>query len=143
MREYSVKHAIYLGVFHSVSAFCTAGFSLFSDNLCAYRDSIVINVMVDILCIVGGIGFFVIYDVYNYFFVKTPSGEPPKKLLTHSKLVLVMLPTLLIIGMSLIYISEWSVILPLSKDKVLTSVFHAVSASTTTGFNTMDAGTMK
>ena len=75
--------------------------------------------------------------------MKTPSGEPPKKLLTHSKLVLVMLPTLLIIGMSLIYISEWSVILPLSKDKVLTSVFRAVSASTTTGFNTMDAGTMK
>ena len=65
MREFPVKHAIYLGIFHSVSAFCTAGFSLFPDNLSAYRDSIVINVIIGILCIVGSVGFFVIYDVYN------------------------------------------------------------------------------
>ena len=94
MREFPVKHAIYLGIFHSVSAFCTAGFSLFPDNLSAYRDSIVINVIIDILCIVGSVGFFVIYDVYHMVSRKKREDETPKKLLVHTKLVLIMLPIL-------------------------------------------------
>ena len=143
MREFPIKHAIYLGIFHSISAFCTAGFSLFTDNICAYRDSIVVNVMIDILCICGGIGFFVIYDIYNTLFRKTREGESPKKLLTHTKLVLIMLPILLLAGTLLIYLSEWSTVMPSFKDRLLTSVFTAVSASSTTGFNTLDIGTMK
>jgi len=143
MGEFSVKHAIYLGVFHSVSAFCTAGFSLFSNNLCAYRDSIVVNTTIDILCIGGSIGFIVIYDIYYAIFGKIKEGEPPKRLLAHTKLVLIMLPTLLIIGLLLIYVSEWSTPLPSFKDRLLTSTFRAISASTTTGFNTLDTGMMK
>src|SRR3989339_300923 len=143
MREYSVKHAIYLGVFHSVSAFCTAGFSLFSDNLCAYRDSIVINVIIGILCIVGSVGFFVIYDVYHMMSRKKREDEPPKRLLIHTKLVLIMLPILIITGALLICLSEWNTPLPSFKDRFLTSTFQAISASTTTGFNTLDTGTVK
>lgn len=143
MREFPVSHAIYLGIFHSVSAFCTAGFSLFSDNLSAYRDSIVINVIIGILCIVGSVGFFVIYDVYNMVSRKKREDEPPKKLLTHTKLVLIMLPILIITGAFLICLSEWNTPLPSFKDRFLTSTFQAISASTTTGFNTLDTGTVK
>ncbi len=143
MREFSVKHAIYLGIFHSVSAFCTAGFSLFPNNLCAYRDSVVVNATLGILCIGGSIGFIVIYDIYYAIFGKPKQDEPPKRLLAHTKLVLIMLPTLLIIGFLLIYISEWSTPMPSLKDRFLTSAFQAISASTTTGFNTLDTGTMK
>ncbi len=143
MNEFSLKHAIYLGVFHSVSAFCTAGFSLFSDNLCAYRDSVVINATVGVLCIVGSIGFIVIYDIYYAIFGKPGEDEPPKRLLAHTKLVLLMLPVLLITGILLVCASEWSVPLPSLKDRLFSSIFQAVSASTTTGFNTLDTGTMK
>ncbi|HHT9122098.1 MAG TPA: TrkH family potassium uptake protein, partial [Candidatus Wunengus sp. YC63] len=130
MKEFPVKHAIYLGIFHSVSAFCTAGFSLFSDNLRAYRDSIVINVTIGILCIVGSVGFFVIYDVYNMVSRKRREDEPPKKLLIHTKLVLIMLPILIITGACLICLSEWNTPLPSFKDRFLTSTFQAISAST-------------
>ncbi|NUO08972.1 MAG: hypothetical protein HUU08_09895 [Candidatus Brocadia sp.] len=143
MKDFPVKHAIYLGVFHSVSAFCTAGFSLFSDNLCAYRDSMVVNATIGILCIIGSVGFIVIHDIYYTIFGKTKEGEPRKRLLAHTKLVLTMLPALLIIGLLLIYVSEWSTPSPSLKDRLLTSAFQAISASTTTGFNTLDTGTMK
>ena len=143
MREFPVKHAIYLGIFHSVSAFCTAGFSLFPDNLSAYRDSIVINVIIGILCIVGSVGFFVIYDVYHMMSRKKREDEPPKRLLIHTKLVLIMLPILIITGALLICLSEWNTPLPSFKDRFLTSTFQAISASTTTGFNTLDTGTVK
>ena len=143
MREFPVKHAIYLGIFHSVSAFCTAGFSLFPDNLSAYRDSIVINVIIDILCIVGSVGFFVIYDVYHMVSRKKREDETPKKLLVHTKLVLIMLPILIIVGALSISIAEWNTPLLSFKDKFLTSTFQAISASTTTGFNTLDTGTVK
>lgn len=143
MKEFPLKHAIYLGIFHSVSAFCTAGFSLFPDNLSAYRDSIVINVIIGILCIVGSVGFFVIYDVYNMVSRKKREDEPPKRLLTHTKLVLIMLPILIITGAFLICLSEWNTPLPSFKDRFLTSTFQAITASTTTGFNTLDTGTVK
>jgi len=143
MREFPVKHAIYLGIFHSVSAFCTAGFSLFPDNLSAYRDSTVINVIIGILCIVGSVGFFVIYDVYHMMSRKKREDEPPKRLLIHTKLVLIMLPILIITGALLICLSEWNTPLPSFKDRFLTSTFQAISASTTTGFNTLDTGTVK
>lgn len=143
MKEFSVKHAIYLGVFHSVSAFCTAGFSLFSDNLCAYRDSVIVNITIGVLCIGGSIGFIVIYDIYYAIFGKPKEDEPPKRLLVHTKLVLVMLPTLLITGVLLIFVSEWSTPFPSFKDRFLVSIFHTISASTTTGFNTVATGTMK
>lgn len=143
MKEFSVKHAIYVGIFHSVSAFCTAGFSLFPDNLCAYRDSIVVNVTIGVLCTGGSIGFIVIYDVYYTIFGKPKEGEPPKRLLAHTKLVLIMLPILLIFGIVLVCASEWSTPLPSWKDRLLTSAFQAISASTTTGFNTLDTGAMK
>ncbi len=143
MREFPVKHAIYLGIFHSVSAFCTAGFSLFPDNLSAYRDSIVINVIIGILCIGGSVGFFVIYDVYNMVSRKKREYETPKRLLVHTKLVLIMLPILIITGALLIYLSEWNTSLPSFKDRILTSTFQAIAASTTTGFNTLDTGMVK
>ncbi len=143
MGEFPVRHAVYLGIFHAVSAFCTAGFSLFPDNLCAYRDSVVVNATINILCVSGGIGFFVLYDMYSFIAGKARENETPRRLLTHTKLVLIMLPALLVAGFLLLCVSEWSTPFPSLKDRLLTSIFQAVSASSTTGFNTIDLGTVK
>ena len=63
MKEYPAAYSMYLGVFHSVSAFCTAGFGLFPDSLMRYRQSTLLNVTIVILSLAGGIGFFVLRDL--------------------------------------------------------------------------------
>lgn len=141
--DYPLGYAIYLGIFHSVSSFCTAGFSLFSDNLCSYRDSIFINITIDILCIGGSIGFPVIYDLFYKFFEKVPEGEVRKKLTLHTKLTLSVIPILFIIGWLFIVMSEWHTPFSSFTDWLLITSFQTIAASTTTGFNTIDTGSLK
>ncbi len=143
MNEFPVGRAIYLGTFHSISAFCTAGFSLFPNNLSAYHNSIFVTTVVTILCLGGSIGFIVIYDIYYSIFGKIHETDLPKRMLMHTKLVLTVLPILIVTGIFLIYVSEWNTPSLATKDRLLSSIFHAISASTTTGFNTSDLGTMK
>lgn len=141
--DYPLGYAIYLGIFHSVSSFCTAGFSLFSDNLCSYHDSIFINITIDILCIGGSIGFPVIYDLFYKFFEKVPEGEVRKKLTLHTKLTLSVIPILFIIGWLFIVMSEWHTPFSSFTDWLLITSFQTIAASTTTGFNTIDTGSLK
>lgn len=141
--DYPLGYAIYLGIFHSVSSFCTAGFSLFSDNFCSYRDSIFINITIDILCIGGSIGFPVIYDLFYKFSEKVPEGEVRKKLTLHTKLTLSVIPILFIIGWLFIVMSEWHTPFSSFTDWLLITSFQTIAASTTTGFNTIDTGSLK
>jgi len=62
--EFSFLRAVYLSVFHSVSAFCNAGFSLFSDNLMRWSGDFIVNLSICGLIVIGGIGFPVLHDVY-------------------------------------------------------------------------------
>lgn len=139
--EFSLPRAIYLGIFHSVSAFCTAGFTLFPDSLVSYQDSVTVNLVVDILSILGGIGFYVFYDIYNLS-KKAIKRERPKRLSEHSKLV--MLTTIIIfsIGTGIIFISESWPASTIIGNRLLISSFQAISASTTDGFNTVVIGEM-
>lgn len=143
MKEFPLKEAMYLGVFHSVSAFCTAGFSLFPDNFCSYSNNIYFNSTVSVLCIGGSIGFPVIYDVYYKFFVKVADDEMQRKLSVHTRLVMIMMPLLILSGWLLVFLFEWHSPFPSFKDRVLTSLFQSISTSTTTGFNTVNIGMMK
>ncbi len=67
IQDYPFDQAIYHGAFHAISAFNNAGFSSFSPNLIGYRGDLTVNVMVDILIILGGLGFFVLIDVSQFF----------------------------------------------------------------------------
>ena len=62
-REFPILKSIYMGVFHSVSAFCNAGFALFSDSMMGYSGNLLLNMTVCGLIVVGGIGFPVLYDL--------------------------------------------------------------------------------
>ena len=141
LREYSLVRSIYLGVFHSVSAFCTAGFSTFSNSLMNYKSSVVVNLTIDIVSIAGGIGFFVLADLYNLWMKKRASVSP-RRLTVHSKLALLVTVFVMTVGAITIFVSErWSSGTPLS-EKVMTSFFQSISASTTDGFNSINIGTM-
>ncbi len=62
-KEMPLNKAVFYGIFHSISAFCNAGFALFSNNLEAYKANPVINLTIGYLITLGGIGFAVITSV--------------------------------------------------------------------------------
>ena len=132
-------HAIYLGIFHSITAFNNAGFSLFSDNLIQYRGDVSVNIVIMGLIILGGIGFIIFSDIYRYI-----KGEVVS-LSLHTKLTIITTVALILIGTILLFLFEGNNIGTLHgltiKDKVLASLFHSVSARTA-GFNTLDVGQM-
>lgn len=127
--------AFYFSVFHSISAFCNAGFALFSDNMMTYVGSITINLGITLLIILGGIGFSVVIDLYRYF----TSRARNKRLNLHSKLVLVTSAMLLLGGMIAYFMAEYKVSMAgfTVPDRLLASWFQSVTTRTA-GFNTID-----
>lgn len=141
MDAFPPGRAVYLGVYHSISAFCTAGFSAFPDSLTAYQRDAVVNVTISLLSLVGGIGFLVLADV-SHLLRKTIRREHPRRLSVHSKLALAVTAVVIVLGAGLIFVAEkWPSSLAFS-DRLMTAAFHAVSASTTDGFNSVDIGAM-
>jgi len=139
--QYPFAKALYLGVFHSVSAFCTAGFSVFPDGLAGYRDSVVVNLTIIVVSIIGGIGFFVLYDLCR-FLIKRIKRERPCKLSLHTKITVVVSVAVMLAGTLIVLVAEkWPDNLRLP-GKLMISAFQAISASTTDGFNTIDIGAM-
>lgn len=140
LRDFELRDSFLYGLFHSVSAFNNAGFSLFSDNLVRYRGDIVVNLVITTLIIIGGIGFVVISDLYRF------QRREVARLTQHTKIVLVTTATLILLGAALIYsfeISNFHTLksMPL-KEKVLASYFAAVTPRTA-GFNTLDYSLLK
>lgn len=122
--------AAWFALFHSVSAFCNAGFDLFGDSLERFVADPLMNIVFMSLIILGGIGFSVIADVY--------SNRGFRKLSTHSRLVLRVTVLLITIPALIIGIMEWNgALAPYdTAGKVLGSLFTSVTARTA-GFNTV------
>ncbi|MBU7026339.1 MAG: hypothetical protein HXS48_05305 [Theionarchaea archaeon] len=135
LNHFSLSESVWLGVFHSVSAFCTAGFSLFSDSLILYQTSLFVTVVLCTLSIAGGVGFIILTDIRDVI-TRRMKNIRPCQLSIHSKLGL--LATVILVGMGIlvIFLSED---LPL-RERLFVSAFQSVSASTTTGFNSIDIG---
>jgi trk system potassium uptake protein TrkH len=135
MKEFPLKEAVFQGVFHSVSAFNNAGFSLFQDSLIRFRGDVTINLTIMSLIVLGGIGFLVVDDLYGW--VK----KRQKKLMLHTLIVLISTAFLIIVGAFLFYFNErryfFAASGPSSLETVLTSLFASVTARTA-GFNTID-----
>lgn len=119
--------------FHSVSAFCNAGFSTFSENLSLFSGSISAPLIVSTLFIIGGIGFVVISDIYTKIFKREK-----KRLSLHSKLVLRATIALIVVGTVFILLYEGNKSLAGHSffDKLILSFFQAVTPRTA-GFNTI------
>ncbi|MCX7994651.1 MAG: TrkH family potassium uptake protein [candidate division WOR-3 bacterium] len=121
-------------IFHSISAFCNAGFSTFSENLSLFHNSWVVPLAGALLIITGGIGFLVVSDIY-YVIIK----KEKKDFTLHTKIVLKTTLILLIIGTAFIFLYEGNKSLvqyPLHL-KLIHSFFHAVTPRTA-GFNTVN-----
>ena len=132
-----VLRGIYNSVFHSVSAFCNAGFDLMGkyekfSSLTTYKSDVVVNVTIMMLIVIGGIGFIVWTDLFKNKFRF-------KKFQLHTKLVLVTSGSLIVLGAILFFILEYNngfKGLSLG-DKILASFFQSITPRTA-GFNTID-----
>ena len=138
--ETTIDIAIFYSIFHSVSAFCNAGFSLFSNSFIGYQTDWVLNLIICILIILGGIGFIVLSEIKNNF---SFSRRTWTFLSLHTKLVLFSTVFLLVISTIFIFLLEGQNTLsgtPLPY-KILSAFFQAVNARTA-GFNTVQIGSL-
>ena len=127
--------AVWPAVFHAISAFCNAGFSLFPDSLVGLRTSPVTLGVVGGLIVLGGLGFVVVEDLRAR--VRGRTG----RLSVQTKLVLSSTAILLLLGWVHYLLFEWShelSALPVG-DKISNALFMSVTARTA-GFNTVDYG---
>lgn len=131
--------AIWLGVFHAVSAFNNAGFALWSDNLVRWRGDLTVNLVVTGLIITGGLGFLVMSEVLRLRRHRRVAFS------LHTRLVITTSLALLAGGTVALLLLEWGNPrtlggLPLG-ERVLAAWFQSVTARTA-GFNTIDIGAM-
>lgn len=132
--------ALYSGIFHSVSAFCNAGFSLFPNNLEGFAKDPLVNTTVAFLIVSGGIGFVVLREIRDLIMKR---NLRLRRLSLHSKVVLTTSGLLITVGAMLILLLEWDHTLRdmALGSKVMASVFQSVTARTA-GFNTIPIGEM-
>lgn len=137
---FAPAHAFYLAVFHAVSAFCNAGFSLFSDSLMRYRQDWILNCVICLLVIAGGIGFIVLSELKQKFPYNRRAWS---RLSLHTKLVIVATGFLLCFSTLLIAGMEWKNTLAgmPAGSRLIGAFFQAVSARTA-GFNTISIQNM-
>lgn len=135
-QDFPFPEALKQGVFHSISSFCTAGISLFPNSLIDYNQHFWFNLIIIGTSYLGACGFYVLHDVslrIKYFF----HTKDRYRLSVHSKVVLVLSLSMIVVGTGVIYLAEYLKQDP-GKETLLTAFFQAASASTTVGFNTMD-----
>ncbi|MHC4644263.1 MAG: TrkH family potassium uptake protein [Planctomycetota bacterium] len=152
----NIQEQWFCSIFHSISAFCNAGFCLFSNSLISYNRCWGAYLVVCPLIILGGLGFGVLYDltyvaankVKRFFKCRFNSQcrlsmETPKRMQLQTKIVLSISAALIVLGTLVIFFFERYTNggNPHEKSGLLDAFFQSVTARTA-GFNTVDVSTM-
>lgn len=132
---FEIGQSMYFGFYHSIMAFCNAGFALFNNNLEDFKFTPIIHLTIAFLIILGGIGFSVMKEV----FLTIKNRRPMRSLSVHSKIVLTVNTSLLVFGAMYLFFGEflhafqemgiW--------ERIQVSFFQSVTARTA-GFNTIN-----
>lgn len=132
--EFGWRKGIWYSVFHSVSAFCNAGFDLMGiqkpfSSMVKYADNPVINITIMLLIVIGGLGFFVWEEIlkHRWHF---------KKYTLQAKVVLMMTTLLIFLPALYFYLGEFAYVQDTSQ-RIYVSLFQSVTLRTA-GFNTID-----
>ncbi|MBE6070758.1 MAG: Trk family potassium uptake protein [Clostridium butyricum] len=137
--QFGIGKGIFYSIFHSVSAFCNAGFDLNGNfsSLTSYANNSIVLLTISLLIIIGGLGFTVALEIHNY--------KRRKKLSINSKIVLVVTATLIIMGTILMLYFEYknpeTIGMMNIKDKIVNAYFAAVTPRTA-GFNSISTDGM-
>ncbi len=150
----SLHEQWFCSFFHSISAFCNAGFSLFDDSFIAYNKNWGLYSIICPLIILGGLGFGVLYDLFSITTDKIKRSlknrfssrqqflrEPPKKVQLQTKIVLVVSALLIVLGAASILLFERYTGTgnqqAQNSSSILTAIFQSITARTA-GFNTIN-----
>ena len=132
---------LFYSLFHSVSAFCNAGFALYSDSLVSFRNNSGVMLTVSFLIIAGGLGFSVINDIYEKGKnrVLNPGNRAKQKISLNTVVVLQVTALLLLAGTLLFYYSEHGRTMKEMSlaDQYVNAFFQSVTLRTA-GFNSID-----
>jgi len=142
IKKFNLADAIWFSVFHSISAFCNAGFSTFTDSLMPFNNNPIVIIPISLSIILGGLGFIVLSELAGL----KPSIKKPvfRQFSLHSKIVIVSTILLVISGSILFLFLEWSHLLKNFSftEKILASYFQSVTCRTA-GFNSVDIGSLR
>ncbi|RXK00285.1 potassium transporter [Arcobacter sp. CECT 8986] len=137
--KYPLTDSIWYGIFHSISAFNNAGFSLFPNSLMDFQNNTLVLTIISCLVISGGLGYFVLIEIYE-------NRKISKRFSIHTRIMIYGTIFLIIFGMILFLSIEWN-----NKDtfgnmsfyqKLLNSFFLSINFRTS-GFNSIDIGALK
>ncbi|WP_017381726.1 TrkH family potassium uptake protein [Paenisporosarcina sp. TG-14] len=136
--RFGFTDALYLSVFHVVSAFNNAGFSLFPDNLIGFSADPIVNIVLSALFILGGLGFTVVIDIYQ--------KKTFRQWSLHTKMMITGTIVINVIAALTIFLLEYGNPATLGNmplyEKIMASYFQGVSPRTA-GFNTLNIGVME
>ena len=137
--KYEFIDALWLGIFHSISAFNNAGFSLFTDGLMGYKSDAISLVTICFLIILGGLGYFVLIEIYE-------NRKFSKRFTIHTRIMIYGTIILILAGMVLFLSIEWDNPKTFGElsfyDKILNAFFLSVNFRTA-GFNSIDLSSLK
>lgn len=131
-----VENPIWSAIFHSISAFCTAGFSLYSDSITSFEGNHWINITILVLSILGSVGFIVLLD----FWLKIVRKR--KHVTLTSKIILATTVFTIVVGTLLLYFSD-GLLVSQGIRGLKIAFFQLVSAHTTVGFNNFPIENLK
>ncbi len=151
---YGFVKSVYMGVFHSVSAFCNAGFDIIGpSSLIPYKTDLVINVVIMLLIIIGGLGFTVWFDTIKVLKLRNKEENKNRrgfactvrKMTLHSRVVLTVTAILIVFGAVLFFVFEHNNPKTLGDlsypGKILASFMQSVTTRTA-GFAAIDQAGM-
>lgn len=139
VRHFGWLGALWPAVFHSISAFCNAGFSTFPDSLMGFSRSPAVLGTVMVLIVIGGIGFLTIEELELWY--KARRAKRAFRFSIHTRLVLATTALLTLGGWFGLTLFEWQVSLhglPVF-DRLVNGLFMSITPRTA-GFNTIDYG---
>ena len=131
-----ISNPAWSALFHSVSAFCTAGFSLNSNSFEGLAADPALNFVISVLSLLGAMGFLIIWDIWRNL-----TGRSVYLGFT-SKLIIRLTLAFLAIGTTILFVVEPSIAALGPFDRLQAAFFQTMSASTTVGFNTVPIGTL-
>jgi len=134
-----VESPLFNGLFHAVSAFNNAGFSTLPEGLLPFRGDPFINLVIALLIVLGGIGFFVVNDVYLYF-----TGRV-RRLSVHTQLAVGFSAFLIVLGAAGLLFTEWGNekgLWGLPWDERLLAAFFTSVSARTAGFATVEVASL-
>lgn len=131
-----VEQPVWSALFHSISAFCTAGFSIYTDNLMRFQTDVYVNIVIMVLSISGAMGFIMMTDLTRKF------SRKGHKVSFTSKVIITITGLLALWGAAHLFFFEDSFQTMSVGNRLMASLFQSVSAMTTVGYNTVDVSLM-